>query len=123
MRREPKTESNRPDGCTSFRLYMCAAASRPHGIIRPVQGASNNDLALPARRTKGDTFLEGAAMTEDQRNEQKNDARLGEIARRDFVALSVTAGLAATAGAAAAASRALSDGGPCCYGRVGRGSR
>jgi carboxymethylenebutenolidase len=42
-------------------------------------------------------------MTEDQRNEQKNDARLGEIARRDFVALSVTAGLAATAGSAAAA--------------------
>jgi carboxymethylenebutenolidase len=42
-------------------------------------------------------------MTEDQRNEQKNDPRLGDIARRDFVALSVSAGLAATAASAAAA--------------------
>ena len=42
-------------------------------------------------------------MTEDQKNPQKNDAQTGDIARRDFVALSVTAGLAATAGPAAAA--------------------
>src|SRR5579872_4327894 len=40
-------------------------------------------------------------MTEDQKN-QKNDAQTDDIGRRDFVALSVTAGLAATAGAAAA---------------------
>ena len=42
-------------------------------------------------------------MTEDQKNQQKNDAQPGDIARRDFVALSVAAGLAATAGSAAAA--------------------
>src|SRR5579872_2600339 len=42
-------------------------------------------------------------MTEDQKNQQKNDVQSGDIARRDFVALSVTAGLAATAGPAAAA--------------------
>ena len=42
-------------------------------------------------------------MTEDQRNEETNDAHSGDIARRDFVALSVSAGLAATAGRAAGA--------------------
>ena len=42
-------------------------------------------------------------MTEDQRNDETNDAHSGDIARRDFVALSVSAGLAATAGPAAAA--------------------
>ncbi len=42
-------------------------------------------------------------MTEDQRNEETNDAQSGDIARRDFVALSVSAGLAATAGRAAGA--------------------
>jgi carboxymethylenebutenolidase len=42
-------------------------------------------------------------MTEDQRNERKNDPQPGDIARRDFVALSLTAALAATAGSAAAA--------------------
>ena len=36
-------------------------------------------------------------MTEDQKNQQKNDTQPGDIARRDFVALSVAAGLAATA--------------------------
>src|SRR4029077_18203964 len=41
-------------------------------------------------------------MTEDQKNPQKNDST-GDIARRDFVALSVAAGLAATAESAAAA--------------------
>jgi carboxymethylenebutenolidase len=41
-------------------------------------------------------------MTEDQKN-QKNDAPPADIARRDFVGLSVAAGLAATAGPAAAA--------------------
>ena len=40
---------------------------------------------------------------EDQKNQQKNDTQPGDIARRDFVALSVAAGLAATAGSAAAA--------------------
>ena len=44
-------------------------------------------------------------MNENQKNQQKKDTQSGEIARRDFVALSVTAGLAATAGSAAAASR------------------
>jgi carboxymethylenebutenolidase len=42
-------------------------------------------------------------MTEDQKDQQKNDTRTGDIARRDFVALSVTAGFAATAGSASAA--------------------
>ena len=42
-------------------------------------------------------------MTEDQRNPQKKDSHPGDIARRDFVALSVTAGLAGTAAPAAAA--------------------
>src|ERR1039458_5509313 len=42
-------------------------------------------------------------MTEDRKNQQKNDAQPGDIARRDFVALSVATGLAATAGSAAAA--------------------
>src|SRR5229473_6684394 len=42
-------------------------------------------------------------MTEDQKNQQKNDMQAGDIARRDFVALSVAAGLAATAGSAEAA--------------------
>lgn len=42
-------------------------------------------------------------MTEDQRNQPKNDAHRGDIARRDFVALSVTAGLAATTASAATA--------------------
>src|SRR5579864_8234171 len=42
-------------------------------------------------------------MTEDQKNQQKNDAQSGDIARRDFVTLSVAAGLAATAGSASAA--------------------
>jgi carboxymethylenebutenolidase len=41
-------------------------------------------------------------MTEDQ-NPQKKDSHPGDIARRDFVALSVTAGLAGTAASAAAA--------------------
>src|SRR5258707_4358522 len=44
-------------------------------------------------------------MTEDQKNKRKNDAQPGDIARRDFVALSVTAGLAATAASAAPAGR------------------
>jgi carboxymethylenebutenolidase len=41
-------------------------------------------------------------MTEDQKNQLKNDAQQGDLGRRDFVALSVAAGLA-TAGSAAAA--------------------
>src|SRR5713101_6816352 len=44
-------------------------------------------------------------MTEDQKNQRKNDAQPGDIARRDFVALSVTAGLAASAASAAPAGR------------------
>jgi carboxymethylenebutenolidase len=42
-------------------------------------------------------------MTEDQRNQQRTDTQAGDIARRDFVALSVAAGFAATAESAAAA--------------------
>ena len=42
-------------------------------------------------------------MTEDQTNQPKDDAQSGDIGRRDFVALSVTAGLAAAAGSASAA--------------------
>ena len=41
-------------------------------------------------------------MTEDQKNQQKNDAQPGDLARRDFVGASVAAGLAATAVSAAA---------------------
>src|SRR5689334_7911821 len=43
-------------------------------------------------------------MTEDQKN-QKSDDQSGEIGRRDFVGLSVTAGLAVTAASASAAGR------------------
>jgi carboxymethylenebutenolidase len=43
-------------------------------------------------------------MTEDQKNQQQKDTQPGDIARRDFVALSVAAGFAATGGSAAAAS-------------------
>jgi len=44
-------------------------------------------------------------MTEDHRNEQqKNDPQSGDIARRDFMALSVSSGLAASAKSAAAAA-------------------
>ena len=42
-------------------------------------------------------------MSENQKKELQHDVRPGDIARRDFVALSVSAGLAATAGPAAAA--------------------
>ena len=40
---------------------------------------------------------------ENQKNQQKNDTQIGEIARRDLVAFSVAAGLAANAGSASAA--------------------
>ena len=43
-------------------------------------------------------------MTDDPKNQQMSDAQSGEIGRRDFVGLSVTAGLAVTAASAAAAS-------------------
>ena len=43
-------------------------------------------------------------MTENKTN-HKTDAHPGDFPRRDFVALSVTAGLAATAGSASAALR------------------
>ena len=43
------------------------------------------------------------AMSEDQKNQQNNDPQTGDIGRRDFVALSVAAGLAAAAGSAEAA--------------------
>lgn len=46
-------------------------------------------------------------MTEDQKNQPKNDSQSGDIARRDFVGLSVTAGLAASAASAATATRDL----------------
>jgi carboxymethylenebutenolidase len=53
--------------------------------------------------SKGDTLFERAAMANEQKNQRNNDAQPGDIARRNFVALSVTAGLAATAGSAGAA--------------------
>ncbi len=43
-------------------------------------------------------------MTDDQKQESVNDVPSGEIARRDFVALSVAAGLGASAASAAAAT-------------------
>ncbi|MGD0669851.1 MAG: dienelactone hydrolase family protein [Bryobacteraceae bacterium] len=42
-------------------------------------------------------------MTENQRNRHKNNPQSGDIARRDFVALTVAGGLAASSGSAAAA--------------------
>jgi carboxymethylenebutenolidase len=42
-------------------------------------------------------------MSENQNDQLKNDTQSGEIGRRDFVGLSVAAGLTATAGSAAAA--------------------
>ena len=42
-------------------------------------------------------------MTEDQNNDQKNETESGDLARRDFAALSVAAGLAAAVGSATAA--------------------
>jgi len=42
-------------------------------------------------------------MNEDNNNQPKKDSESSDLARREFVALSVTAGLAATAGSAAAA--------------------
>jgi len=42
-------------------------------------------------------------MTDDSKNPQKNDPQASDIARRDFVALSVAAGLAASAESASAA--------------------
>jgi carboxymethylenebutenolidase len=42
-------------------------------------------------------------MTEDQKNQQKNDTQSGDVGRRDFVALSVAAGVAAAAATASAA--------------------
>jgi carboxymethylenebutenolidase len=44
--------------------------------------------------------FEGVAMTEVQKNQQTKDTQPGDIARRDFVALSVAAGLAGSAAAA-----------------------
>jgi carboxymethylenebutenolidase len=42
-------------------------------------------------------------MTEDRQDQKKNDTRHGDIARRDFVALSMAGGLVSTAGLAAGA--------------------
>src|SRR5271165_509703 len=42
-------------------------------------------------------------MMEDQKHQQKNDSQPGDMARRDFVAFSVAAGIGVTAGAATAA--------------------
>jgi len=46
-------------------------------------------------------------MTEDQKKQHKNDPQSGGMARREFVGVSVAAGLAATAGSAAAAGLEL----------------
>jgi carboxymethylenebutenolidase len=54
-------------------------------------------------------FQEGAVMTEDQKDQSKSGPRPGGLARRDFVAVSVTAGLTATAGTAAAADVVETD--------------
>src|ERR1039457_7170359 len=94
--------SKEPFSIRGFGALRRAAPGRPKRRA-PFRRIHMSGTRCPVRRTKGDTFLEGVAMTEDQRNEQKNDARLGDIARRDFVALSVSAGLAATAASAAAA--------------------
>ena len=42
-------------------------------------------------------------MTDDKRDHRENEAFPSELARRDFVAVSVAAGLAAAAGSASAA--------------------
>src|SRR6202051_2131187 len=42
-------------------------------------------------------------MTEERNNQQKNDSQSGDIARREFVAFSVAAGLGATAETASGA--------------------
>jgi carboxymethylenebutenolidase len=42
-------------------------------------------------------------MTEDQKNQPKNDTQPGDLGRRDFVALSVAAGVVASASSASAA--------------------
>ncbi len=44
-------------------------------------------------------------MSENQKNEPKNDTQAGDVGRRDFVAFSVAAGLAGTAGSAGAAGQ------------------
>src|SRR6202049_2445203 len=43
-------------------------------------------------------------MTDDKQDHERNDESLSELSRRDFVALSVAAGLAAATGSAAAAA-------------------
>jgi carboxymethylenebutenolidase len=61
------------------------------------------------RDARSDTFpgvaivFQETAMTEDQKNSQKNNTDAGDIGRRDFVGFSVAAGLAATAASAEAA--------------------
>ena len=49
-------------------------------------------------------------MMQDHKNQQKKDTPPGDIARRDFVAVSVAAGIAATAGSAAAAGLEVVEG-------------
>jgi carboxymethylenebutenolidase len=55
-----------------------------------------------ADQTAIESLKKEKSMTEDQKNQQKNEA--GDLARREFVGLSVAAGLAATAGSVSAAS-------------------
>jgi len=61
-----------------------------------------------AKRSESDTLLEGESKMEEQKNATPHvthprQAKSGDIARRDFVAASVAAGLAASSGPAAAA--------------------
>src|ERR1700723_2239117 len=53
--------------------------------------------------TKSDKLVAGESMTNDPKNQPTNDAHLGNITRRDFGTLLVSAGLAATVQSAAAA--------------------
>src|ERR1700721_4751370 len=48
-------------------------------------------------------------MTDDQRNQRTNDTHPGDITRRDFAALLVSAGLAATVQSAAAADLEVAE--------------
>ena len=57
---------------------------------------------LKHERKLDDTFLQrGVTMAKDPAKQPKRDAQPGEMTRRDFVAFSVTAGVAVTAGCTA----------------------
>src|SRR5579863_8523844 len=90
---------------------------------RPLWGPSRNWLGRSCNRAAGSTapdpllvrsftarpareriqFGKGAGMRENQNDPEKNDTQAGDIARREFVALSMATGLGVVAGAAEAA--------------------